>query len=70
MNKDPNILSGEDVGMILLGKEIQIMNLQRQVVALQQQVDALAAALEEMANSKPAKDKDPNEPIPFPHMKN
>jgi hypothetical protein len=35
------ILSGEDVGMILLGKEIQILNLQKQVVALQQQVAAL-----------------------------
>ena len=41
------ILSGEDVGMILLGKEIQIMNLQKQVVALQRQVEELTKALEE-----------------------
>ena len=41
------ILSGEDVGMILLGKEIQIMNLQKQVVALQQQIANLTKTLEE-----------------------
>ena len=41
------ILSGEDVGMILLGKEIQIMHLQKQVVALQQQVANLTNTLEE-----------------------
>jgi len=69
MANDPNILSGEDVGMILLGKEIQIMNLQRQNAALQQQVDALAAALEEKTNSKPLV-VGPDDPIPFPRKKN
>ena len=46
------ILSGEDVGMILLGKEIQIMNLQKQVVALQQQVANLTKTLVEKTGKK------------------
>lgn len=69
MANDPNILSGEDVGMILLGKEIQIMNLQRQVVALQQRVESLIAALAEKSPQKPLDPKNSNEPIPFPHKK-
>jgi len=47
------ILSGEDVGMILFGKEIQILNLQKQVVALQQQIAELTKALEETSGKKP-----------------
>jgi len=39
------IVSGEDVGMILLDKEIQILNLRKQMMVLQQRNDALAAAL-------------------------
>ena len=46
------ILSGEDVGMILLGKEIQILNLQKQVMALQQQVANLTKTLEEKTEKK------------------
>ena len=67
---DPNILSGEDVGMILLGKEIQIMNLQRQVVALQQQIDGLSQALSKNLKPSEGGEKDTNEPIPFPRKKN
>jgi len=52
-------LSGEDVGMILLGKEIQILNLQKQEVALQQQIADLAKALEEASKAgKAEKQKD------------
>lgn len=68
MANDPNILSGEDVGMILLGKEIQIMNLQRQIVGLQQQVEGLSQALEEKSNAKQVV-VGPDDPIPFPRKK-
>jgi len=46
------VVSGEDVGMILLGKEIQIMNLQKQVMALQQQVANLTKTLEVKTEKK------------------